>query len=56
MSAAAAHMTRLGETFEPIPANRDLYAKLYSEVYAKSYERLRPLYHAIQKVTGYPKL
>ncbi len=56
VATAAEHMTRRGETFNPIPANRDLYARLYSEVYAKSYERLRPLYQAIQKVTGYPKL
>lgn len=56
VALAARVMTRIGETFRPIPANRDLYHELYSQVYAKSYRRLRPLYRAIQEVTGYPQL
>ncbi len=56
VATAVQAMTRVGETFTPIPANRDLYGELYSDVYTKSYDRLRPLYRDIQRITGYPKL
>ncbi len=56
VATAAKHMTRLGDSFEPEPGARDLYRELYERVYAKTYGQLRPLYHEIQKITGYPKL
>lgn len=51
---AAKHMTRLGESFQPIPENVKLYKRLYNEVYLKMYDRLKPLYESIREITGYP--
>jgi len=51
---AVAEMTRVGATFEPLPANRELYEGLYREVYLKLYRRLQPLYERIRAITGYP--
>ncbi|MEJ2189940.1 MAG: FGGY-family carbohydrate kinase [Acidobacteriota bacterium] len=51
---AVAEMTRVGATFEPLPANRALYEGLYREVYLKLYRRLQPLYERIRAITGYP--
>ncbi len=47
-------MTRVGDTFEPIPANVRIYRDLFEEVYLKMYGRLRPLYGRIRSITGYP--
>ena len=47
-------MTRTARTFEPDPANRELYDALYTRVYTKLYDRLKPLYEAIRDITGYP--
>lgn len=52
---AIQNMTRVGKVFEPIPENVELYGKLYSDVYLKMYEQLRPLYQSIRAITGYPK-
>lgn len=52
---AMAKMTRLGRVFEPISQNRKIYDELYHRVYKKMYARLQPMYHDIQKITGYPK-
>ena len=49
-------MTRIGQTFEPVAAHHATYDALYHNVYQKMYGRLQPLYRAIQKITGYPKL
>jgi sugar (pentulose or hexulose) kinase len=43
-------------SFEPNPANAELYEQLYRRVYKRMYERLTPLYAQIQRITGYPKL
>ena len=51
---AIKEMTRLGETFVPIPANQQLYDRLYRRVYKKLYRKLKPLYEAIREITGYP--
>jgi sugar (pentulose or hexulose) kinase len=53
--AAVATMTRVGRTFEPDPATRQVYDELYERVYLKMYKRLRPLYEEIRRITGYPK-
>jgi sugar (pentulose or hexulose) kinase len=53
---AVAHMSRIGRLFEPIAANAALYDQLYEQVYAQMYPRLEPLYVAIQRITGYPRL
>lgn len=51
---AVAEMTRVRDTFEPDPANREIYDGLYREVYLKMYRRLQPLYRKIREITGYP--
>jgi sugar (pentulose or hexulose) kinase len=53
-TAAVDSMTRVGRTFEPIAANRDLYRDLFERVYRKLYRRLAPLYAEIRRITGYP--
>jgi sugar (pentulose or hexulose) kinase len=52
--AAVDAMTRVAETRDPDPATRALYEDLYRGVYLKLYERLKPLYEEIRRVTGYP--
>jgi sugar (pentulose or hexulose) kinase len=52
---AVNNMTRVGEVFEPIPKNHDLYDALYRDVYKKMYKRLQPLYERIREITGYPE-
>lgn len=48
-------MTRIGDVFEPDPANHRLYDALYRDVYRKMYKKLKPLYEKIREITGYPK-
>ena len=52
--AAVAAMTRTAETRDPDPAAHDLYEELYRSVYLRLYERLKPLYREIRRITGYP--
>lgn len=52
--SAVRGMTSISEVFQPVPANRDIYAELYNKVYLKMYSKLKPLYEAIREVTGYP--
>mgnify|MGYP002064199582 CR=1 FL=1 len=54
--SAIRDMTRVANTFEPIPRNRDLYHELYERVYRKLYRRLKPIYSDIRAITGYPAL
>jgi len=51
---AVAAMVRVGETFEPDPTANRLYEDLYRSVYRPMYDRLRPLYREIRRITGYP--
>jgi sugar (pentulose or hexulose) kinase len=53
---AVDEMTRFGRVFEPDLVNRDIYEGLYHQVYRRMYERLKPLYEEIQRITGYPSL
>jgi sugar (pentulose or hexulose) kinase len=54
-ASAVAAMTRPAErVFMPNPQNSALYESLYQRVYKPLYGRLRPLYKAIQEITGYP--
>ncbi|MGV1035046.1 MAG: FGGY-family carbohydrate kinase [Microbacteriaceae bacterium] len=55
MAEAARSMTRTGDLFTPNPQTRDLYRALFEQVYAKSYQRLRPLYRAMQQVVGHSR-
>ncbi|HEX5826917.1 MAG TPA: FGGY-family carbohydrate kinase [Candidatus Limnocylindrales bacterium] len=52
--AAVAAMTRVVETRDPDPAAHAVYEDLYRNVYLRLYERLRPLYEEIRRITGYP--
>ena len=51
---AVAAMTRIEDTRDPDPATRAMYDDLYRGVYLRMYERLRPLYAEIRRITGYP--
>ena len=51
---AVSKMAREGRRFNPDPRNAALYDRLFNEVYAPMYPRLKPLYSAIQRITGYP--
>lgn len=53
--SAVAAMTRAGRTFDPQPEAHAIYEALYHRVYQHIYGRLKPLYEAIWKITGYPK-
>lgn len=52
--AAVGAMTRVRDVREPDSAAHELYDALYRRVYAKMYERLKPLYEEIREITGYP--
>lgn len=52
---AVAAMTRVGDVFQPDPTTRELYERLYSEVYLQMYPRLQPIYRKIREITGYPR-
>jgi sugar (pentulose or hexulose) kinase len=44
----------VGRVFEPDLETHRIYDQLYRRVYKKMYDRLQPLYAAIQEITGYP--
>lgn len=52
--AAVAAMVRVGEVRDPDPANHAIYDELYRGVYRPMYDRLKPLYREIRRITGYP--
>jgi sugar (pentulose or hexulose) kinase len=52
--AAVAAMTRVAETRDPNPVCSPIYDDLYRSVYLRIYERLKPLYGEIRRITGYP--
>ncbi len=55
-ASAVKGMTSLRATVQPVPSNRDLYARIYDEVYRKQYRRLRPLYKAMAGIAAdYPE-
>lgn len=47
-------MTRVGQVFEPDPKAFEIYDALYRKVYLKMYNRLKPMYEDIRKITGFP--
>lgn len=53
--SAVKGMTHQGETFEPDPQKQRIYDELYSRVYLQMYDKLKPLYRAIQKMTRQSK-
>jgi sugar (pentulose or hexulose) kinase len=51
---AVATMVRVTDRFEPEPAANRTYEDLYRSVYLPMYDRLKPLYREIRRITGYP--
>jgi len=54
-ATAVAEMVRIGDRFEPSATASATYDDLYRTVYLAMYERLRPLYREIRRITGYPR-
>lgn len=54
VASAVAGMTRVGRVFLPQAEARQIYQRLYGEVYLRMYRQLRPLYRSIREITGYP--
>lgn len=48
-------MVHYKDEFLPNPENVLIYHRLYKKVYRKMYKRLKPFYHEIRKITGYPE-
>ena len=53
-SSAVQAMVRMTDTFEPDGAANRTYEDLYRSVYLPMYDRLKPLYREIRRITGYP--
>jgi len=51
---AVAAMVHVKDRFEPDRAANRTYEDLYRSVYLPMYDRLKPLYREIQRITGYP--
>jgi len=51
---AVAAMVHISDHFEPDPAANRTYEDLYRSVYLPMYDRLKPLYREIRRITGYP--
>jgi len=49
--AAAAEMTHKGQSFEPDPKTCQIYDELYHQLYLKMYNRLRPLYLSLRRIS-----
>ena len=54
IESAVGAMVHLGEVRDPDPADHARYDELYRGVYRPMYDRLRPLYREIRRITGYP--
>ena len=48
---AAVEMTHMGERFEPHSKTCQIYDELYHQVYLKMYNRLRPLYRSLRRIS-----
>jgi len=48
---AAVEMTHMGERFEPNSKTSQIYDELYHQVYLKMYNRLRPLYRSLRRIS-----
>lgn len=53
-ASAVSAMCRPGALFRPNPEAVRTYEALYRGVYQELYPRLKPLYHRIRRITGYP--
>ena len=52
---AAKKMVHVKNIFEPEPDAVEIYKALYSEVYSKLYQTLKPLYSKLRDISGYPE-
>ena len=48
-------MTHIEKIFQPNSGNVAMYEQLYKHVYLKLYKKLKPIYHKIRNITGYPE-
>jgi len=55
LKAAVREMTGQGDVFEPRPEAVRIYGDYYQEVYCRMYPKLRGLYQAIRRISGYPQ-
>jgi len=53
-ATAVAEMVHIADRFEPRPEASRVYEDLYTSVYLAMYDRLKPLYREIRRITGYP--
>jgi len=53
-ATAVREMAHVAERFDPEPAAMRLYDDLFRSVYLPMYDRLRPLYREIRRITNYP--
>ena len=53
--SAIEKMVNYDKVFEPDPAHVSIYRELYTRVYQKMFNALRPLYEEIREITGYPE-
>lgn len=51
---AVQKMTRIRDTFEPNMDAHQVYNELYQNVYLKMYDKLKPFYQTMRKLTAYP--
>lgn len=49
---AVRSMTRVRDTFEPLPEAQAVYDELYNSVYLRMYSRLQPFYREIRRITA----
>jgi sugar (pentulose or hexulose) kinase len=54
IETAVEAMVRVGDIRDPDAATHARYDDLYRSVYRPMYDRLRPLYREIRRITGYP--
>ncbi len=53
---AVKEMCRVGKIYHPIQENVEIYNELFTRVYLKMYQRLKPLYDEIREITNYPEI
>lgn len=55
LNEAVKAMVRYSHTFTPRPENREIYQRMFHEVYRKMQHHMEPLYKKIRIITGYPQ-
>ena len=50
--SAVKEMTHLGDVFDPKKETREIYDRLYNDVYLKMFDKLKPLYRVIREISA----